>query len=76
MAAIEISSTSMLSLKAGRTPLVALRLGAITALAVLVHGYHLGVDDAAIYVPAIKRVADPTLYPFGAEFFKIGRAHV
>ena len=44
-------------------------LGAISALAVLVHGYHLGVDDAAIYVPAIKRVADPGLYPFGAEFF-------
>jgi hypothetical protein len=50
-------------------------LGAITALAVLVHGYHLGVDDAAIYVPAIKRVADPTLYPFGAEFF-MSHAHL
>ncbi len=34
-----------------------------------VHGYHLGVDDSAIYIPAIKRVADPSLYPFGAEFF-------
>ena len=45
------------------------RLGAIAALAVGVHGYHLGVDDSAIYVPAIKRVADPSLYPFGAEFF-------
>jgi len=50
-------------------------LGAIAALAVLVHGYHLGVDDAAIYVPAIKRVADPTLYPFGAEFF-LSHAHL
>src|SRR5579862_3369889 len=38
-------------------------------LAVLVHGYHLGADDAAIYVPAIKHVADPRLYPFGSEFF-------
>jgi hypothetical protein len=45
------------------------RLGAIAVLAVLVHGYHLGVDDSAIYVPAVKRVADPSLYPFGAEFF-------
>ena len=44
-------------------------LGAISALAVLVHGYHLGVDDSAIYLPAVKRVADPALYPFGAEFF-------
>ena len=35
----------------------------------LVHGYHLGVDDAAIYVPAIKQAADPALYPFGGEFF-------
>jgi hypothetical protein len=46
-----------------------LGLALVAALAVLVHGYHLGADDAAIYVPAIKRVADPGLYPFGAEFF-------
>jgi len=52
-----------------------LRLAAIAALAVLVHGYHLGVDDSAIYVPAIKRVADPNLYPFGAEFF-MSHAHL
>jgi len=51
------------------------RLGAIAVLAVLVHGYHLGVDDSAIYVPAIKRVADPNLYPFGAEFF-MSHAHL
>jgi hypothetical protein len=44
-------------------------------LAVLIHGYHLGVDDAAIYVPAIKSVADPTLYPFGSEFF-MSHAHL
>ena len=68
----------MLPLKAcaasfARSPLPG--LGAITALAVMVHGYHLGVDDAAIYVPAIKRVADPALYPFGAEFF-MSHAHL
>ena len=50
-------------------------LGVITMLAVLVQGYHLGVDDSAIYVPAIKRVSDPTLYPFGAEFF-MSHAHL
>jgi hypothetical protein len=33
-----------------------------------VQGYHLGADDAAIYVPGIKQAADPALYPFGAEF--------
>jgi len=42
---------------------------ALTAAAVLVHGYHLGTDDAAIWVPAIKKAADPSLYPFGSEFF-------
>lgn len=46
-----------------------LRLLLLTFLAVLVHGYHLGVDDAEIYVPAIKRAADPALYPFASEFF-------
>ena len=50
-------------------------LSALTGLAVLVHGYHLGVDDAAIYVPAIKRSADPELYPFGAQFF-MSHAHL
>ena len=46
-----------------------LKLLLLAALAVLVHGYHLGADDAAIYVPAIKKVAYPSLYPFGSEFF-------
>jgi hypothetical protein len=37
---------------------------------VVVHGYHLGTDDAAIYVPAVKKAFDPQLYPYGAEFFE------
>jgi hypothetical protein len=37
--------------------------------AVFIHGYHLGTDDAAIYVPAVKKIFDPQLYPFGSEFF-------
>jgi hypothetical protein len=41
----------------------------LTFAAVLVHGYHLGTDDAAIYIPAIKKAFDPQLYPFGSEFF-------
>jgi len=36
---------------------------------VSIHGYHLGADDSAIYIPAIKRAADPALYPFGDAFF-------
>ncbi len=51
-----------------RTPVIGLLL--ITVLAVCVQGYHLGADDAAIYVPGIKKVADPGLYSFGNEFFQ------
>ena len=44
---------------------------ALTALALAVHGYHLAVEDAAIYVPAIKQHLNPALYPFNAEFFLV-----
>jgi hypothetical protein len=47
----------------------------LTAAAVLIHGYHLGTDDAGIWVPAIKQAADPSLYPFGGEFFQ-AHAHM
>src|SRR5438105_12908266 len=42
---------------------------ALTLFAVLVHGYHVGLEDQAIYLPAIKKDLDPSLYPRGAEFF-------
>ncbi len=51
----------------GRLPL--LRLGALTAAALAIHGYHLGVEDAEIYIPAAKKLLNPALYPFGTEFF-------
>src|SRR5438067_8938810 len=41
----------------------------LTAAAVLIHGYHLGVEDQTIYLPAIKKILDPSLYPRDAEFF-------
>jgi hypothetical protein len=41
----------------------------ITLVAVLVHGYHFGTDDSAIYIPSIEKVIDPSLFPFGSEFF-------
>lgn len=41
----------------------------ITGAAVLVHGYHLGVDDAEIYTPAIEKVANPALFPYNTAFF-------
>jgi hypothetical protein len=42
---------------------------AITLVSILVHGYHMGTDDAAIYAPGIEKAADPSLFPFGSEFF-------
>jgi hypothetical protein len=50
-----------------RTPV--LRLLGLTAIALLVHGYHSGVEDAEIYVPGAKRLLHPELYPFAPEFF-------
>jgi hypothetical protein len=44
-------------------------LTAIAIGALLVHGYHPMVEDAEIYVPAIKKILDPTLYPSNAQFF-------
>jgi hypothetical protein len=46
-----------------------LLLAMIASVAIFVHGYHLGSDDAEIYVPAIKKVADPALFPFDSDFF-------
>jgi hypothetical protein len=41
----------------------------IALLSVAVHGYHLGTDDGAIYAPAIKKAADPSIYPLNEPFF-------
>ena len=46
-----------------------LRLGGLTAAALVIHGYHLGVEDAEIYVPTAKKLLDPSLYPYATEFF-------
>src|SRR5262245_24869427 len=40
-----------------------------TAGALFIHGYHPGIEDAEIYGPGIKKLLNPDLYPFGAEFF-------
>jgi hypothetical protein len=45
------------------------RLALLTAVAVAIHGYHLGVEDAEIHLPAAKKLLDPRLYPFAGEFF-------
>lgn len=41
----------------------------LTAGAILVHGYHPYVEDAEIYVPGIKKVLNPALYPRNTGFF-------
>lgn len=41
----------------------------IALAAALVNGYHLGGDDAAIYVPGIEKAFDPALFPSGSAFF-------
>jgi hypothetical protein len=40
-----------------------------TVGALLVHGYHPYVEDAEIYVPGIKRLLHPSLYPRNSQFF-------
>jgi hypothetical protein len=55
-----------------RKPYLWLTLATCTAL--LVHGYHSAAEDGEIYVPGIKKLLNPSLYPFGAEFF-LNHAH-
>jgi hypothetical protein len=41
----------------------------LTLAAVFLHSYHPYVEDAEIYVPAIKKALDPSLYPHDAHLF-------
>jgi hypothetical protein len=41
----------------------------LTAGAIVVHGYHPCVEDAEIYVPGIKKLLNPALYPYNEKFF-------
>jgi hypothetical protein len=46
-------------------------VGLVTALtfaALLVHGYHPYAEDGGVYMPEIKWLVDPAMYPRGAEF--------
>jgi hypothetical protein len=46
-----------------------LRLLALTFGALVVNGYHMGVEDCETYIPAAKKLVNPSLYPFAPEFF-------
>jgi hypothetical protein len=46
-----------------------LYLTLLTATALVVHGYHPEAEDSEIYIPGIKVLLNPSLYPFDREFF-------
>lgn len=46
-----------------------LALMLLSVVALLVHGYHFGVDDQAVYLPAVKKLLDSRLFPHDAHFF-------
>jgi MFS family permease len=52
-----------------------LRLGLLTAAALAIHGYHLGVEDGEIFLPAARKLLNPALYSYAAEFF-VGHQHL
>src|ERR1039457_2624676 len=41
----------------------------LTAVAVLIHGYHPYAEDSEIYLPGVLKVLNPGLFPANAEFF-------
>ena len=43
----------------------------LTMVAVLIMGYHPGLEDDAFYLAAIKRNLNPALFPHDAEFFRL-----
>jgi len=43
----------------------------LTVFAILVQGYHPGLEDDAYYLAAIRKDLDPTLFPHDADFFQL-----
>jgi hypothetical protein len=41
----------------------------LTAVALLIHGYHSYAEDAEIYLPGVLKILNPSLFPANAEFF-------
>ncbi len=48
-----------------------LLLTLLTAASVLIEGYHPGVEDDNVYLPAIKMQLHPQLYPSDSTFFRV-----
>ena len=53
------------------TSLHGLGLVLLAAFAMLVQGYHPGLEDDAFYLAAIKQNLNPALFPHDAEFFRV-----
>jgi hypothetical protein len=43
----------------------------LTVFAILIQGYHPGVEDDGVYLAAIKKDLNPALYPYDADFFRL-----
>jgi len=41
----------------------------LTVAAVLVHGYHMGIEDQDVYLAAVNKNLNPALYPVNSVFF-------
>jgi hypothetical protein len=46
-------------------------LAVLALLALLVQGYHPGVEDDGVYLSAIKKDLQPALYPYDSDFFAL-----
>ncbi len=64
---LESASPQLSCGQAGAQTLAFLAL--LSLAAILVHGYHPFVEDAEIYVPGIKKLLNPALYPYNDGFF-------
>lgn len=47
----------------------------LTAIALLIHGYHPYAEDAEIYLPGVLKILHPTLFPLNAAFFSEHAGH-
>lgn len=72
------AARQLLSAHDSRRPVSLRDLGFLLLLtcgAILVHGYHPFAEDAEIYIPQIRKLLHPGLYPFGSQFFE-SHAHM
>jgi hypothetical protein len=64
-----LHSSAETSLRVRPRPKDRALLALISIAAFLVHGYHPYVEDAEIYVPGIKKLLNPALYPYNQAFY-------